>query len=55
MNLNDKQIWTAINALRVAAEQYAKDACAVPPLANQFKKQHDDALALIEVLQEAQS
>lgn len=53
MTLNDSQIWTVINALRVAAEQYDKDfkEAAHDRTKEQFAKQRDEARDLADQLE----
>ena len=56
MKLTDKQIWTAINALHVAAVQYVTDAHwhkDEPNVFEQFTAQARDANALADYLEAA--
>jgi hypothetical protein len=57
LKLTDTELWTAINALRTAAEAYTADADAEQPdgLTQQFKDQATVANALADKLEEAQS
>lgn len=58
MQLNESECWTVQCALRIAAEQYKRDAASVAHvsaagdhLAAQFYRQERDALALIAKLE----
>lgn len=58
MNLTDKQVWTAINALRVAADRYTDDAAAMRAaggaytrVAEQFDAQVNEARELADKLE----
>ena len=61
MRLTESQRQTIINALHVAALQYFADAdslSTVPGhtrMAEQFRKQYDDARALADVIEQAET
>lgn len=60
MNLTERERWTIANALRVAAEQYAKDEAVFvkhgpPSLAKQFHDQRIEALALADRVDQDES
>lgn len=45
--------YTLVNALRVAAEQYAADALVDPSLADQFRQQQREAVDMAERIEES--
>lgn len=51
--LTDSQVWTIVNALRTAAEQYGKDAAGDPNLHEQFMRQKGQAEVLADLLEGA--
>lgn len=59
MKLTEKQLFTAVNALRVAADRYAEDASTMRAqpgnysgLAPQFELQEKEARALADYMEE---
>ena len=51
--INEEQRWLIINALRVAVEQYQRDAQAEPALAQEFIRQAEQVEELASSIESA--